>query len=272
MNPEFPAPEAGVLTKFDYDPYFKIQHFRTYEYNFLIEFDIMSTSALSIYLGFDLVLSILWVLIFYFRIDLRKKMIRLSLIGAIAGPISQFWYLSDYWRPFNGYGVFSLLADLLFGAFVVSLTGCSYNVLFKTKSILSKQKSKYILGIRKTIFDILLIIGVLIILTNFFKINSIYSSAIAFLILTVFVWIERHDLIKISLIGAIILFFSTAIGYLVILSFYPNFINETWLLQGISGISILGIPVEEFLWFTTWGLLGAPLYEWGHGYKFEKIF
>jgi hypothetical protein len=162
------------------------------------------------------------------------------------------------------------LADLLFGAIIVSLTGSIYNVLFKMKSTPSK-KPKHTLTVRKTIFDIILLFSILVILTNVFGINSIYSSAAVFLTLTGLIWFERRDLIKVSLVGSVVLTLSSAIGYTTILSFYPNFINETWLLQNISKIFLFGIPIEEFLWFSTWGLAGAPLYEWGHGYVFKKL-
>ena len=230
----------------------------------------MIYSVMSAYFISVLFLFIPWLLFFLLRPDLRRKMISLSVKGSIAGPISQFWYLTDYWIPFKIFTLEELIIDLLFAAFAFSLTGIIYNIFFKMKSIPMKKVPRTHFY-KCLLIAIIILIGCLVIFTNILGINSIYSSAIGFLILTSIIWFERRDLIKVSIIGSIILTIITFIGYRMILIIWPNFIHEFWLLENISGLLIFDIPIEEFIWFSTWGLVGVLLYEWFNYYKFKKI-
>jgi hypothetical protein len=63
----------------------------------------------------------------------------------------------------------------------------------------------------------------------------------------------------------------TAVGYNIILVFWPAFIQDWWFWQNISRITVLNIPIEEFLWFGTWGLVGSIIYEWKKGYRFVSL-
>lgn len=42
---------------------------------------------------------------------------------------------------------------------------------------------------------------------------------------------------------------------------YPNFVQEAWNFQTISGILLLGIPIEELLFAFTFGMLWSSIYE-----------
>lgn len=229
----------------------------------------VSSAALAYYTPV-LFLFIPWLLFFLIRPDLRKKMIILSITGSVTGPVSQFWYLKDYWQPFKIFTPEGLFIDILFAAFIFSLTCVIYNLFFKMKSISIKKVPKTYF-IYRSLIGVIILIGSLVIFTDIIGVNSIYSSAIGFLILTSIIWFERHDLVKISIIGAIFFMIFTFIGYRIILTIWPNFIQEIWLLKNISGILIFGIPLEEFIWFSTWGLVGISLYEWVYSYKFKKI-
>jgi len=51
------------------------------------------------------------------------------------------------------------------------------------------------------------------------------------------------------------------IGYKFLLIIYPNLIKDWWRLKNISGIFLFGVPVEEIVWFTLYGLLFGPIYD-----------
>jgi hypothetical protein len=223
------------------------------------------------YLPSVLSLIIPWLAIFLSRSDLRRKMIHFTILGSIAGPVSQIWYLRDYWHPAYTLGSkYGFIEDTIFAGLFVGITIVLYNFIFRVKSIPIKKEKE----IRKAVRAIILVsilIGSLIVFTNILHINSIYSSAIGFFIVAIWIWKNRPDLIKVSITGSIAMLLITAIGYNLLFLFWPDIISQWWFLQNISGILILGIPVEEFLWFSTWGLAGSPLYEWINNYKFRKI-
>jgi transcriptional regulator of nitric oxide reductase len=46
----------------------------------------------------------------------------------------------------------------------------------------------------------------------------------------------------------------TIAGYLFLIYINPNFVKETYLLDHLSRILILGIPIEELIWFFFAGM------------------
>src|SRR3989344_2113188 len=66
------------------------------------------------YLLGDLFFLLIWIILFIFRRDLRKEIFIMSLVVAPMGPMSEFFYLRDYWHPelFTGWAIG--IEDLLF--------------------------------------------------------------------------------------------------------------------------------------------------------------
>jgi hypothetical protein len=49
------------------------------------------------YLVYSLIFLLVWVVLYILRPDLRRRMLIFSLIMPL-GPLSEFWFLRDYWR------------------------------------------------------------------------------------------------------------------------------------------------------------------------------
>lgn len=211
----------------------------------------------------------LYLLIFFYRHDLREKMIRTGLWGAVIGPISQWWYLKDYWHPTHTLagtlgGVFE---DMLFGFAIVGAMAGLATILMRAKVVRAPgQKSQTVRYLAVPIM-----IGIFAFLTNVVGLNSMHASPIAFVILTAFIWWQRPDLIRFSLLSGFIWIFMTIIGYTVIISIWPDFFAKWWLWDNISKITVLRIPIEEILWFSTLGLLAGVAHEWRQGLKFVAV-
>ena len=50
------------------------------------------------YLGYSLIFLLVWAIFYILRPDLRRRMLIFSLIIMPLGPLSEFWFLKDYWR------------------------------------------------------------------------------------------------------------------------------------------------------------------------------
>ena len=50
------------------------------------------------YPGYSLIFLLLWAVFHILRPDLRRRMLLFSLIITPLGPLSEFWFLKDYWR------------------------------------------------------------------------------------------------------------------------------------------------------------------------------
>lgn len=217
------------------------------------------------YLPAILLLLPVYLFLYFIRKDIQKKMLRFSLVGAIAGPVSQWWYLKDYWHPVYTLGGFGFLEDLLFAFFVCGITVGIANVFLNVESVPEKTLGDK--GIRY-IVALALMLGSLLVFTNVFGLNSIYASAVGFMLLALLIWHERPDLFKASLVGAVFWMVLAALAYTVVLSVWPTFISDWWDWKNISGVTFFYIPLEEFLWFGTWGLAGSVILEWKRGLRF----
>lgn len=65
----------------------------------------------------------------------------------------------------------------------------------------------------------------------------------------------RPDLVPKMLLSAILFLALYFIYFLTLVAAYPNYVREVWNLRVISGVLVLGIPVEELLFAFTLGFL-----------------
>jgi hypothetical protein len=90
--------------------------------------------------------------------------------------------------------------------------------------------------------------------------NIIYDVALVCSTTAVFIWWRRPKL-RWQIIGGGISFTLIYTVVLVIVGWlYPNF-YEHWNQDELSGVTILGAPLEEYIFSFTFGILWAPLYE-----------
>ena len=220
------------------------------------------------YLFLDLCLLPVWLLLFIHRKDLRKEMLVLGFLIGIAGIISEYWYLRDYWHPLTVFNMPVNIEDFLFGLFMGGIGCVFYEELFGKK--LSSRKT------RKHHWALIFIIlaGISFLLLNvlffYFKINSIYCSVIIFMIVAASFLFFRKDLIIDAVISGFLCGIVLLISYLVLLNFYPELFSRMWYLSNLSGIFIGKIPIEEIMWAFGWGMIAGPMYEFYAGLKFRK--
>ena len=55
--------------------------------------------SLSYFFVYSLLFMLVWVVLFAARKDLRPPMLLMSIAIAPLGPLSEIWYLQDYWKP-----------------------------------------------------------------------------------------------------------------------------------------------------------------------------
>jgi hypothetical protein len=189
----------------------------------------------------------------------------MSFLFGILGPLSELWYLQDYWRPQIFTGTRIGIEDFLFGFFIGGIASVIYLELFNKH--ISKQKDK-----KHHIRFMLSFVAIFIFIISFyvFGFNSIYASMITFLSLALLIYYFRHDLFIDGLMSGIFLAITMFLAYLIFLYIFPSAIQKWWFLNNISGILILGIPLEELLWAFSLGLVAGPTYEFITGLKLKK--
>jgi len=215
----------------------------------------------------NLLFLIVWIILFLIRRDLRKEMLTMSLIVAPMGPISEFFYLRDYWHPEFFNGALRSVEELLFGFAIGGITAIIYEVLFDKKYLKKnlKSRSKWLFVVGIFGITCVMIAGNIIL-----GLNSLYVSIVAFLIIGISILIVRRDLLKEAIFSGLFVSLLMLMFYFIWARIFPGIIQEWWLLKNISGIIIFGAPLEELMWGFSWGFATGPAYTFINRLKFKK--
>jgi hypothetical protein len=171
-----------------------------------------------------------------------------------------------YWTPYTildigkitgGYSI----EDIFFMFFLGGIATSIYEVVFR-KKILERTNKK----LKKRHALLIAAIGT-VIFAKLVYINDVYLL-MAFNFIGVMVIIfQRPDLIKHSIFGGILTLGVYISAFLALLLIYPNLTAEIYQLKLTTGRIILDIPLEEYIYAFSFGMLWAPLYEYEHAYK-----
>lgn len=183
------------------------------------------------------------------------------------GPLSEYFYLVDYWRPEFFYNFPIRIEDFLFGFFIGGIASNAYEVIFDRQ--FAKSRNRKINWLWLIVPTILVFAVILRFFINNVGVNSIYASVIGFLFIAFIIIILRRDLIFSALASSLVIGFSMLVMYLIIMLFFPAIFERWWMLQNLSDVYILNIPIEEILWGMGWGMVCGPMYEFFAGIKYK---
>ncbi len=85
------------------------------------------------YLIGDLILLVLWLVLFLYRKDTRKEMLILSLIFGVIGPFVELVHVLDWWKPLTITSTIPGIEDFLFGFGIGGVASVVYEHLFNKK-------------------------------------------------------------------------------------------------------------------------------------------
>lgn len=203
-----------------------------------------------------LLLLPLWSIFFFLRKDLRKPM---SLIGVSVGTLAILtdflWFLKDYWNPLKSISKVDLIwQDFLLGFFLGGILSVSYE-FFSMKKIQLKSPNY-----KRAFIILIILLSPFLILTNLLSINSIYASITGLLLSLIFILLKRKELIINALYSGTISLLLTFFVYALYKNIYPNFFTDWWKLDNLTGHFLFKIPLEEIIWFLSFGLITGTLY------------
>ncbi len=173
-----------------------------------------------------------------------------------------------YWSPDtlfnlnNITGGFSI-EDVLFMFFFGGIAGVAYSLVTRTSSAHILVKS----GIKVSI-PLAIIAAALVSRTG---VNLMYSIIVFGFAGAFVIWLQRVDLVRRSLIGGF-LFLTLYVGVaLLLLLMFPSFIALHYHLNNVSGVLLLGIPLEEYLFAFGFGSMWSVIYPYtcNVGYKID---
>jgi hypothetical protein len=219
------------------------------------------------YLIGDIILLTLWLILFLWRKDIRKEMLIISLIFSLTGPFVEAVHILDWWKPLTITNTSIGIEDFLFGFGIGGVASVIYAYLFNKRVKIKKVKK---IKEQKRNINFLILLALLFILFfgGFFilNLNSFESMLVSFIIAIIVIYTKRSDLIKDSLVSGVLVLIISILGYHILNFITPGFFDAFWLFQNIGRIIVLGIPLEEHIFYFLAGALLGPLYEyWKEG-------
>ncbi|MFA6300902.1 MAG: lycopene cyclase domain-containing protein [Candidatus Paceibacterota bacterium] len=210
---------------------------------------------------------LIWVLIFLKRKDLRQEMLLMSImIGIVSLLTSYYWWTIDWWRPINITGTKIGIEDFIMGFTSGGIMATIYEIVFKRGFY--RRKLHHHLG------GGLMILFLLAQTTMFLfwgvGLTSFWSGMVAMLLVAVVMLFMRKDLIMNALISGILMDAISVLFYLVIIIISPQWLNQTYL-SGLGGARLVGVPIEEFVFWFMSGLVFGPFYEYWQGERLKAI-
>lgn len=187
------------------------------------------------------------------------------LIGVASVLTSYYWWTDDWWRPMTIAGTKVGFEDFIAGFASGGIMATVYEFAFR-KTIYHKVKTFNHLGL-------ITLIALTVITEVFLKslsMTSFYASTFSMLLISGVMISLRKDLFMSSIISAVLMTIISVLPYLLILAISPDWIGKTYLAT-LSGIKIIGVPVEEFVFWFMSGLLFGPFYEYWKGERLRRL-
>jgi len=187
----------------------------------------------------------------------RIKMIVSGIGFGTMAVIFDYMYL-DYWKPV--YLIENIhIEDFFYGFLFAGILPSMHNIFRKRR-----MEGELKLDIGLSIIYLLILVSVFYIIVSLFKINYIYALALTPLIVGIISYIKVKGNVIDVLITVLSAIFITILVYNIILWIYPNAIDFHFILNNISGIKWIGVPLEEWLFAVCLAV--------GCTYTYEALF
>lgn len=227
----------------------------------LSSFDLYQTA----YLSAGIFYLVIWLAFYFLRRDLREQMLVAGLFLVGTAPINVIWH-GDYWHPPYVFGNAFPFEDFFWRFAFAGVVAIAYELVFGKRLRMTEQRSVRAMGF--TLLKLfLLIIAPLALLSNVFGVNSIYAISVGLVLVILYMLSERPDLLRDALWSGFFSFLFVFVFYVAWQYPYPDVFAKFWKIDAISGVKVIGIPIEELVWFFLAGAFIGPLYEFVTGAK-----
>ena len=220
-----------------------------------------------IWLIWSLILIAIW-LVIYVSLSSgkeKKEMIVVSLWTSLLG-LTEPLFVPEYWSPPSlfdlamrtGFDIESLIFSFGIGGIAVVL----YGRIFRRQDVSMSAKEHNLSRHKFHIWMLLSAPAVLVALLLTTDLNPLHSSIIAMIVGGLATWYCRTDLKKKMIVSAFLFLALYFVYFWTLIVIAPvGYVENVWNLEALSGILIIGIPLEELLFALSFGFIWSSIYE-----------
>jgi hypothetical protein len=191
-------------------------------------------------------------------------MVVISLVVvAIAVPLEGLIWTRDWWHPVTVTGTTVGVEDVIYSIGNGGYMAALYAAFFGSGPIADQRKPSWLLRLAPlaalALVPVVLFFGV--------GMHSFTATTVGAVIGLSIMLIARHDLVRVAVISSIV---GTAIAipvYLATEAIFPGWISATWELPRLSGLLLLGIPLEDLLWYLYTAAFWSIYYKYAVGLR-----
>ena len=218
------------------------------------------------WLVWSLILLAVWSVVYLSLKDKisKREMLTVSLWTSLLG-LTEPIFVPEYWNPPSLFNLAQVsgfdIESLLFAFGIGGLAAVIYERLFRVGHLRISRLERLRLRHKYHLWVLLstpIIFAIFFIFTN---LNPIYSTIAALIGGGLATWYCRPDLKKKMLTSAFVFLGFYFVFFFTLVASYPDFVGKVWNLSAISGILILGVPLEELIFAWALGWLWSSVYE-----------
>lgn len=191
-------------------------------------------------------------------------MLVVSLWTSLLG-LTEPLFVPEYWAPPSlfdlalktGFDIESLIFAFGVGGIAVVIYERIFRMRHEQMSVEEKHKPRHKYHLL-ALLSVPIIFVPLLVFTN---LNPIYSTFIALIGGGLATWYCRPDLKKKMFASAFIFLGLYFFFFLTLIFMYADYVRQVWNLSAISGILIVGVPLEELMFAFGLGFLWSSVYE-----------
>lgn len=218
------------------------------------------------WLLWSLLLIVIWGVVYFLlkNKESKKEMLTVSLWTSLLG-LTEPLFVPEYWNPPSlfdlahqtGFDIESLIFSFGIGGIAVVL----YERIFRAQHEIMPASAHHASRHRFHLWAILSAPIIFVVLAFTTTLNPIYTSIIALMLGGFATWYCRPDLKRKMIVSAFIFLGLYFAYFLTLVVVYPGYVEQVWRLDLISGILIIGVPIEELLFALSFGFLWSSIYE-----------
>jgi hypothetical protein len=204
-----------------------------------------------------------WSLLYFVKAGFRRKMLRVSLATSLLG-LSEPIFVPEYWNPPSlfdlaqrtGFDIESLIFCFAIGGIGAVMYNALTNSNIEAVPHAERHNSRHRWHLLAITVPFLAYPAL-----YFLPWNPIYPGIVAMALGGIANVLCRPDLLRNTLVGGVLFLMLYAIFTLLLIFFAPGYIEQVWNLPALSGVLLVGIPLEELAFGFAFGLYWAGIYE-----------